>query len=266
MTTVRLTVGQAIVRFLVAQRSERDGVEHRLIEGMFGIFGHGNVAGLGEALLEQELAAHTRCRTTRAATSRGWSTRRQGLRRQRNRLSTMGCLSSIGPGATNMVTGAARRPSTGCPCCSCRATSSRHASRTRCCSSSNIPWRTTSRSTTASRPGVARYFDRVWRPEQLPLGAARCDAGAHRPGRDRGAVSSRCPEDVQAEAHDWPEELFETRVWHVARPAPRGGRADSCGGGDPEFQAAADRRAAAARSTRRPRTRCAPLPTRREFP
>src|SRR6185312_411734 len=107
VNTVRLTVGQAIVRFLIAQRSERDGVEHRLIEGMFGIFGHGNVAGLGEALLEQELADATVLPYYQGRNEQGMVHAATGFARQRNRMSTMACLSSIGPGATNMVTGAA---------------------------------------------------------------------------------------------------------------------------------------------------------------
>lgn len=109
--TVRLTVGQALVRFLSQQWSERDGVEHRLVAGCFGIFGHGNVAGVGQALLEEELRAP-------AGAEPGlpyWTGRNEqgmvhaavGYARMRNRLSTLACTTSIGPGATNMVTGAA---------------------------------------------------------------------------------------------------------------------------------------------------------------
>src|SRR5690348_2168429 len=100
---MRLTVGQAVVRFLAAQRSERDGVEHRLIEGCFGIFGHGNVAGVGQALLESagELRYH------QARNEQAMVHAAAGFARMRNRLSTLACTTSIGPGATNMVTGAA---------------------------------------------------------------------------------------------------------------------------------------------------------------
>jgi 3D-(3,5/4)-trihydroxycyclohexane-1,2-dione acylhydrolase (decyclizing) len=125
-TTVRLTVGQAVVRFLAAQRSERDGTEHRLFAGCAGIFGHGNVAGIGQALLEAELAEAKRPEAERRlAERRGQGFGGSGLRyyqarneqamvhtaagfaRMRNRLSMWACTSSIGPGATNMVTGAA---------------------------------------------------------------------------------------------------------------------------------------------------------------
>src|SRR5215472_12768744 len=103
---MRLTVGQAVVRFLAAQRSERDGVQHRLIEGCFGIFGHGNVAGLGQALLEAELNDGG-LRYRQARNEQGMVHAAAGFARMRNRMSTLACTISIGPGATNMVTGAA---------------------------------------------------------------------------------------------------------------------------------------------------------------
>ena len=107
MSTVRLTVGQAVVRFLAAQHSERDGVEHRLIEGCFGIFGHGNVAGVGQALLEAELQTPGLLPYYQARNEQGMVHAATGFARMRNRLSTLACTASIGPGATNMVTGAA---------------------------------------------------------------------------------------------------------------------------------------------------------------
>jgi 3D-(3,5/4)-trihydroxycyclohexane-1,2-dione acylhydrolase (decyclizing) len=106
VTTIRLTVGQALVRFLAAQRSERDGVQHRLIEGYFGIFGHGNVAGIGQALLQSaildEQSPYLQGRNEQAMVHAA-----AAYARTRNRMSTLACTSSIGPGATNMVTGAA---------------------------------------------------------------------------------------------------------------------------------------------------------------
>src|SRR6266513_3172917 len=100
---MRLTMAQALLRFLAAQYSERDGVEQRFIDGCFGIFGHGNVAGVGEALFEQpELITYYQARNEQAMVHAA-----VGYARMRNRLSAMACTSSIGPGATNMVTGAA---------------------------------------------------------------------------------------------------------------------------------------------------------------
>ncbi len=107
MTVIRLTVGQALVRFLAAQYSERDGVRRRLIAGCFGIFGHGNVAGIGEALLEAELADPAVLPYRQARNEQAMVHAAAAFARTSNRLSTMACTSSIGPGATNMVTGAA---------------------------------------------------------------------------------------------------------------------------------------------------------------
>ncbi len=104
---MRLTVAQAVVRFLAAQRTERDGVEHKLFEGCFGIFGHGNVAGIGQALLEAELHEPGALPYHQARNEQGMVHASVAFARMRNRLSTLACTSSIGPGATNMVTGAA---------------------------------------------------------------------------------------------------------------------------------------------------------------
>src|SRR5215469_7088310 len=106
MTTTRLTVGQALVRFLAAQRTERDGVRHRLVEGCFGIFGHGNVAGIGQALLEAATVP-SEMPYYQARNEQAMVHAAAGFARTRNRMSTLACTSSIGPGATNMVTGAA---------------------------------------------------------------------------------------------------------------------------------------------------------------
>src|SRR5437870_11918158 len=100
---MRLTMAQALVRFISAQYAERDGVEHRFVNGCFGIFGHGNVAGIGEALYERpDLMTYYQARNEQAMVHAA-----VGYARQRNRLATMACTSSIGPGATNMLTGAA---------------------------------------------------------------------------------------------------------------------------------------------------------------
>ena len=137
----------------------------------------------------------------------------------RNRLSTLACTASIGPGSTNMLTGAALatdQPAAGAAAARRRL---RHPGRRRrCCRS----WRTRAgydvSVNDAFRP-VSRFFDRVWRPEQLPsalLGAMRVLTDP----AETGAVTLALPQDVQAEAYDWPEELFAERVWHVARPVP----------------------------------------------
>src|SRR5207248_7391985 len=101
--TVRLTAAQALIRFLSAQYVERDGIEHRFFGGCFGIFGHGNVAGIGEALYESpELLTYYQARNEQAMVHAA-----AGYARMKNRLGTLVCTTSIGPGATNLVTGAA---------------------------------------------------------------------------------------------------------------------------------------------------------------
>src|SRR5688572_27024801 len=105
--TIRLTVGQAIVRFLQQQYTERDGIEQRFIQGCFGIFGHGNVAGLGQALLEADIDDPAALRYYQARNEQAMVHAAAAFARVRNRMATLACTSSIGPGATNMVTGAA---------------------------------------------------------------------------------------------------------------------------------------------------------------
>ena len=104
---MRLTVAQALVRFLANQYSERDGVRHRLIEGCFGIFGHGNVAGVGQALLQAHVTGEADLRYYLARNEQAMVHASVGFARMRNRLATFACTASIGPGSTNMVTGAA---------------------------------------------------------------------------------------------------------------------------------------------------------------
>ena len=104
---MRLTVAQALVRFLANQYSERDGVRQRLVPGCFGIFGHGNVAGVGQALLQAEQTGEADLRYHMARNEQAMVHASVGFAKMRNRLQTMACTASIGPGSTNMVTGAA---------------------------------------------------------------------------------------------------------------------------------------------------------------
>ncbi len=218
MSTVHLTVGQAIVRFLIAQHTERDGVEHRLVEGVFGIFGHGNVAGLGEALLGAQLEDPHALPYYQGRNEQGMVHVATGFARQRNRLSTLACVSSVGPGATNMITGAATATVNRLPVL--LLPSDVFATRTAdpVLQQLEHPSANDISVNDAFRP-VARFFDRVWRPEQLPaalLGAMRVLADPV----ETGAAVIALPEDVQAQAWDWPAELFAPRVWHVGRPVP----------------------------------------------
>jgi 3D-(3,5/4)-trihydroxycyclohexane-1,2-dione acylhydrolase (decyclizing) len=215
---VRLTVGQAVVRFLAVQYSERDGARHRLVEGCFGIFGHGNVAGIGEALLEAELATPGLFPYRQARNEQAMVHASVAFARMRNRLSTLACTTSIGPGATNMVTGAAVATVNRLPVLLLPADTFATRAADPVLQQLEHPLDLDMTVNDAFRP-VSRFFDRVSRPEQLPaalLGAMRVLTDQ----ADTGAVTIALPEDVQAEAFDWPRELFEERLWHIGRLPP----------------------------------------------
>jgi 3D-(3,5/4)-trihydroxycyclohexane-1,2-dione acylhydrolase (decyclizing) len=216
--TVRLTVAQAVVRFLSQQYSERDGVEQRLVEGCFGIFGHGNVAGVGEALLESELADPTALPYWTVRNEQGAVHAAAAYARMRNRLSTLAVTASVGPGATNMLTGAALATINRLPVLLLPGDIFATRVSSPVLQELEQPSSYDVSVNDAFRP-VSRFFDRVWRPEQLPaalLGAMRVLTDPV----ETGAVTLALPQDVQAEAFDWPEELFARRVWHVPRPVP----------------------------------------------
>ncbi|NED96752.1 3D-(3,5/4)-trihydroxycyclohexane-1,2-dione acylhydrolase (decyclizing) [Phytoactinopolyspora alkaliphila] len=216
--TVRLTVAQAAVRFLAQQYTERDGVEHKFFEGCFGIFGHGNLAGLGQALLEAEVADPGSLTYRQARNEQGMVHAASAFARMRNRLSTMACTASIGPGATNMVTGAALATINRLPVLLLPGDVFATRVANPVLQELESPGGYDVSVNDTFRP-VSRFFDRVWRPEQLPsalLGAMRVLTDP----AETGAATIALPQDVQAEAHDWPVELFERRVWHVPRPVP----------------------------------------------
>lgn len=217
--TIRLTVAQATVRFLTAQYSERDGVEQRLIAGMFGIFGHGNVAGIGQALLQQTLDDPDTLPYVLGRNEQGMVHTASAYARMKDRLQTWAVTTSIGPGATNMVTGAALATTNRLPVLLLPSDQFATRAPDPVLQQLEYPLGPDVTINDVFRP-VSRYFDRVWRPEQLPaalLGAMRVLTDP----AETGAVTVALPQDVQAEAHDWPVELFAKRVWHVARPVPQ---------------------------------------------
>ena len=216
--TVRLTVGQAVVRFLANQYTERDGKEHKLFEGCWGILGHGNVAGVGQALLEAELADPGGLRYYQARNEQAMVHTSVAFARMRNRLSTFACTASIGPGSTNMLTGAALATVNRLPVLLLPSDVFATRVATPVLQELEHPMASDVSVNDAFRP-LSRFFDRVWRPEQLPsalLGAMRVLTDP----AETGAVTIALPQDVQAEAYDWPVELFARRVWHVPRPVP----------------------------------------------
>jgi 3D-(3,5/4)-trihydroxycyclohexane-1,2-dione acylhydrolase (decyclizing) len=213
VTTVRLTVGQALVRFLAAQHTERDGVSHRLFEGCFGIFGHGNVAGIGQGLLESADLKYFQARNEQAMVHAAVA-----FARTRNRLSTLACTSSIGPGATNMVTGAALATINRLPVLLLPGDVFATRAADPVLQQLEHPSAGDISVNDAFRP-VSRFFDRIWRPEQLPSALLAAMRVLTDPA-ETGAVTLALPQDVQAAAHDWPAELFAQRVWHVPRTPP----------------------------------------------
>ena len=218
MGTVHLTVAQATVRFLTAQYSERDGVRQKLFAGCFGIFGHGNVAGLGQALLQAEIDEPGSLPYVLGRNEQAMVHSAAAFARMRDRLQTWAVSSSVGPGATNMVTGAALATINRLPVLLLPADTFADRAAAPLLQELELPGSGDVTVNDCFRP-VSKYFDRVWRPEQLPaalLGAMRVLTDP----AETGAVTICFPQDVQTQAHDWPVELFAERTWHVARPLP----------------------------------------------
>jgi 3D-(3,5/4)-trihydroxycyclohexane-1,2-dione acylhydrolase (decyclizing) len=210
----RLTMAQALVRFLASQYVERDGVEQRFFAGVWGIFGHGNVAGIGEALFEwPELLPYHMARNEQSMVHTAVA-----YARQRDRLQTFACTSSIGPGATNMLTGAALATVDRLPVLLLPGD----------VFASRVPDPVLQQLETPSRGDVtvndafqplSRYWDRIARPEQL-ISAGLAAMRVLVSPADTGAVTLALPQDVQSEAYDYPEEFLAKRVWHVERRPP----------------------------------------------
>src|SRR6201995_2767124 len=165
--TVRLTVAQALVRFLGAQYSERDGVERKLFAGCFGIFGHANVAGIGQALLEAELAEPELLPYVLGRNEQAMGHSAAAYARMNDRLTTWAGSTSVGPGATNMVTGAALGTVNRLPVLLLPADTFADRSASPLLQELELPGSGDVTVNDCFRP-VSRYFDRVWRPEQLP--------------------------------------------------------------------------------------------------
>jgi 3D-(3,5/4)-trihydroxycyclohexane-1,2-dione acylhydrolase (decyclizing) len=214
MSAERLTVAQALVRFLAAQHVQRDGVRGRFFAGCLGIFGHGNVAGLGQALSQysDRLAYHP------ARNEQSMVHVASGFARQRNRLSTFACTSSIGPGATNMVTGAALATVNRLPVLllpgDTFATRGPHP----VLQQLEVPADATVSVNDCLRP-VSRFYERIERPEQLFEAALSAMRVLVDPAQT-GAVTLALPEDVQTEAVDVPASFLRDRVWTIDRQPP----------------------------------------------
>ncbi len=211
MKSRRITTAQALIAFLKNQYIERDGKENPFFSGCFGIFGHGNVAGIGQALQQNQDFRYYQCRNEQAMVHTA-----SAYAKMSNRLRTFVCTTSIGPGATNMVSGAALATVNRLPVLLlpgdifakrivAPVLQQLESEHTQDISVNNC-----------FRP-ISRYWDRIYRPDQLITSLPEAMRVLTSPA-DTGAVTLAFPQDTQTEAFNYPEELFDKRVWHIARP------------------------------------------------
>lgn len=209
--TRRLTMAQATIEFLKRQYVTRDGRRQRFFEGCFGIFGHGNVAGLGQALHQDPSFPYYLCRNEQAMVHTA-----AAFAKSANRLRTLVCTTSIGPGATNMVTGAAAATINRLPVLLlpgdifARRNVAPVLQQLESAQTQDISVNDCFRS-------VSRYWDRIQRPEQIVTALPEAMRVLTSPA-ETGAVTLGMPQDVQTEAYDYPEALFRERDWAIQRP------------------------------------------------
>ena len=210
-STIRLTMAQALIRFLKNQYVSRDGVQTPFFAGVLGIFGHGNVAGIGQALQENPDFRYIMVRNEQSAVHIA-----SGYTKMKNRLQAFACTSSIGPGATNMVTGAALATINRLPVLLLPGDIFARRNVAPVLQQLESP-NTQDISVNDCFKPVSRYWDRINRPDQLITSLPEAMRVLTSPA-DTGAVTLSLPQDVQAEAYDYPEEFFRQRVWTIARP------------------------------------------------
>ncbi len=212
--TIRLTMAQAVVKYLQAQYSERDGRTRRLIPAMFGIFGHGNVCGMGQALEEcgRDLPYYQPCNEQSMVHTA------IGFAKANRRLATLACTASIGPGSTNMITGAAAATINRLPVL--LFPSDYYATRHQgpVLQQLEHPVSADVSVNDCFRP-VSRFFDRITRPEQILTALPEAMRVLTDPA-ETGAVTIALPQDIQAHAYDYPAHFFRERRWRVERRPP----------------------------------------------
>src|SRR5580692_3729989 len=214
MTTIRLTAAQAMVRFLSAQQVEIDGRKQRLFEGVFAIFGHGNVAGIGEALF----AARDSLPTYRAHNEQAMAHAAIAFAKASRRRRMMACTTSIGPGATNMVTAAAVAHVNRLPVLLIPGDVFANRRPDPVLQQVESFGDGTVSANDCFKP-VSRYFDRITRPEQIVPALSRAIAVLTDPA-ECGPVTLAFCQDVQAEAYDYPESFFAERLHRQRRQGP----------------------------------------------
>lgn len=207
---MRLTMAQALVRFLTNQYVERDGKETRFFGGVWGIFGHGNLAGIGQALQQEKGLPYYLPRNEQAMVHIA-----AAFAKASNRLRTFACTSSIGPGATNMVTGAAAATINRVPVLLLPGDIFARRNVAPVLQQLEQPYSQDMSVNDVFKP-VSKYWDRINRPDQLPFALLEAMRVLTSPA-DTGAVTLALPQDVQAESWDYPVEFFRKRVWHIQR-------------------------------------------------
>jgi 3D-(3,5/4)-trihydroxycyclohexane-1,2-dione acylhydrolase (decyclizing) len=210
MKTIRLTVAQAVIKYLNQQYVERDGIENKFFAGCFGILGHGNVAGMGQAIQQQNELKYYQCRNEQSMVHSS-----AAYAKMKNRLSSFVCITSIGPGATNMLTAAAGATINRLPVLLIPGDifARRHVA----------PVLQQLESSTSQdfsvndcfKP-ISKYWDRINRPEQILYALPEVMRVLTSPS-ETGAVTLAIPQDVQAEAFDFPIEFFNKKTWNIAR-------------------------------------------------
>lgn len=211
MKTIRLTMAQALIKFLDNQYVEFDGVENKFVKGIFTIFGHGNVLGLGQALEQDpgDLIVH------QGRNEQGMAHAAMGFAKQKHRREIYACTSSVGPGAANMVTAAATATANRIPVLflpgDVYATRQPDPVLQQVEQFYNL-----NISTNDAFKAVSKYWDRISRPEQLMTACINAMRVLTSPA-DTGAVTLALPQDVQGEAYDYPEYFFQKRVHRIER-------------------------------------------------
>ena len=211
--TIKLTTSQALIKFLQHQYVSRDGVELKFIEGVWGIFGHGNVAGVSQALHQYPGMPYYLCRNEQAMTHTSIA-----YAKAKNRMQAFACAASIGPGSTNMITGAATATINRIPLLLLPSDYFARRNVGPVLQQLEHPVSQDITVNNAFQP-VSKYWDRINRPDQLPWSMLEAMRVLTCPA-ETGAVTLCLPQDVQTEAHEYNTDLFEKRVWTIPRNRP----------------------------------------------
>ncbi len=212
-STQRMTMAQAVITFLKNQYVERDGVEQPFFAGCFGIFGHGNVGGIGQALQQNPDFRYYQARNEQAQVHAAVA-----YTRVKNRMQTLVCTSSIGPGATNMITGAALATINRLPVLLLPGDIFARRNVAPVLQQLELPQSQDVSVNDCFKP-VSKYWDRINRPDQILMALPEAMRVLTSPS-ETGAVTLALPQDVQAEAYDYPRAFFQKRVWHIPRSRP----------------------------------------------